>query len=41
MTEALETAELPVDIVPMHPKMAGLVKASAELTPPALARKRK
>jgi hypothetical protein len=29
-----------VDIVPIHPKMAGLVKAAAELAGPALARKR-
>jgi uroporphyrinogen-III synthase len=40
MTEALEAAELPVDIVPMHPKMAGLVKAAAELSAGVLARKR-
>jgi uroporphyrinogen-III synthase len=40
MTEALETAGLPVDIVPIHPKMAALVKASAELTGEALTRKR-
>lgn len=40
MTEALEAAGLPVDIVPIHPKMAGLVKASAELAAKALARKR-
>jgi uroporphyrinogen-III synthase len=40
MTEALEAAGLPVDIVPIHPKMAGLVKASAELAAETLARKR-
>jgi len=40
MTEALEAVGLPVDIVPIHPKMAGLVKASAELASEALARKR-
>jgi uroporphyrinogen-III synthase len=40
MTEALEAAELPVDIVPMHPKMAGLVKASAELAAGTVMRKR-
>jgi uroporphyrinogen-III synthase len=40
MTEALEAAELPVDIVPIHPKMAALVKAAAELSAGALARKR-
>jgi uroporphyrinogen-III synthase len=41
MTEALEAAELPVDIIPIHPKMAGLVKAAAELAAGALARKRR
>jgi uroporphyrinogen-III synthase len=40
MTEALEAAGLPVDIVPIHPKMAGLVRASAELAAAALSRKR-
>lgn len=40
MTAALEAAGLPVDIVPIHPKMAGLVKASAEQAAQALARKR-
>jgi uroporphyrinogen-III synthase len=30
MTAALEAAGLPADIVPIHPKMAGLVKAAAE-----------
>jgi uroporphyrinogen-III synthase len=40
MTEALEAAGLPVDIVPVHPKMAGLVKAAAELAAGVLARKR-
>jgi uroporphyrinogen-III synthase len=41
MTEALQAAGLPVDIVPIHPKMAGLVKASAELAASALERKRR
>jgi uroporphyrinogen-III synthase len=41
MTEALEAAGLPVDIVPIHPKMAGLVKASGELAAEALVRKRR
>jgi uroporphyrinogen-III synthase len=41
MTEALAAAGLPVDIVPIHPKMAALVKASAELANEALIRKRK
>ncbi len=40
MTEALEAAGLSVDIVPIHPKMAGLVKASAELAAGVLVRKR-
>lgn len=40
MTEALEAVGLPVDIVPTHPKMAGLVKASAELAAAALGNKR-
>ncbi len=40
MTAALEEAGLPVDIVPTHPKMAGLVKAAGEQTAAALARKR-
>ena len=40
MTEALEAAHVPVDIVPIHPKMAGLVKASAELAAETLTRKR-
>ncbi len=40
MNEALEAAGLRADIVPIHPKMAGLVKASAELAVSALGRKR-
>jgi uroporphyrinogen-III synthase len=40
MTEALEAAGFSADIIPEHPKMAGLVKASAELAYEALARKR-
>jgi uroporphyrinogen-III synthase len=40
MNEALEAAGLRADIVPIHPKMAGLVKASAELAVAALGRKR-
>lgn len=40
MTAALEEAGLPVDIVPTHPKMAGLVKAAAEEATAALTRKR-
>lgn len=40
MTESLEAAGLAVDIVPIHPKMAGLVKAAGELAGKALAHKR-
>ena len=40
MTEALEAAGLTTDIIPIHPKMAGLVKASSELAASVLARKR-
>jgi uroporphyrinogen-III synthase len=40
MTEALEEAGLPVDIVPQHPKMAALVKAAAELAASAIEKKR-
>ncbi|HZL57083.1 MAG TPA: uroporphyrinogen-III synthase, partial [Bryobacteraceae bacterium] len=40
MTAALESAGLPVDIVPVHPKMAALVKAAAENAAAVLARKR-
>ncbi len=40
MTAALEAAGLPVDIVPVHPKMAGLVKAAADQTAAEIARKR-
>ncbi len=40
MTEALEAAGLRADIIPMHPKMASLVKASADLTAEVLERKR-
>jgi uroporphyrinogen-III synthase len=41
MTEALEEAGLPIDIVPQHPKMAALVKAASELAASAIERKRK
>lgn len=40
MTSALEAAGFPADIVPLHPKMAGLVKAAAENTHAVLAAKR-
>jgi len=41
MTEALQAANLPVDVVPIHPKMAALVKAASELGADAIARKRR
>lgn len=40
MTTALESAGLPIDITPVHPKMAALVKAASEETHAVLARKR-
>jgi uroporphyrinogen-III synthase len=40
MTEALEAASLPADVIPIHPKMAALVKASSDLAGEALVRKR-
>jgi uroporphyrinogen-III synthase len=40
MTEALEAANLPADVIPMHPKMAALVKASSDLAGEAITRKR-
>jgi uroporphyrinogen-III synthase len=40
MTEALQSAGLPIDIVPIHPKMAALVKAASENAAAVLARKR-
>lgn len=39
MTSALEAARLPVDIVPVHPKMAALVKAAADMSHTALIQK--
>jgi uroporphyrinogen-III synthase len=41
MTAALEAAGLPVDIIPIHPKMAGLVKAAAENAAGVLGQKRR
>lgn len=41
MSASLEAAGLPVDIIPVHPKMAGLVKAAAEQAPSVLTRKRR
>jgi uroporphyrinogen-III synthase len=40
MTEALTAAGLAADIIPMHPKMAGLVKAAAESAASTLRSKR-
>lgn len=40
MTEALESAGLSADIVPMHPKMAGLVRAAGDRAGETLAHKR-
>jgi len=40
MTATLEAAGLPADIVPVHPKMAALVKAASEMAATVLARKR-
>jgi len=40
MTASLEAAGFPVDIVPVHPKMAALVKAASEMAAVALAQKR-
>jgi uroporphyrinogen-III synthase len=40
MTAALESAGMPPDIIPDHPKMAGVVKASAAQSHAAIERKR-
>jgi uroporphyrinogen-III synthase len=40
MTATLEAAGLAADIVPVHPKMAALVKAASDMTPAVLAQKR-
>jgi uroporphyrinogen-III synthase len=40
MTASLETAGLPADLVPMHPKMGALVKVASEMAATALAQKR-
>ncbi|MES1258077.1 MAG: uroporphyrinogen-III synthase, partial [Acidobacteriota bacterium] len=40
MTAALESAGLTADIIPLHPKMAGLVKAAAEQAGSVLEEKR-
>jgi uroporphyrinogen-III synthase len=40
MTASLEAAGFPVDIVPVHPKMAALVKVASETTAEVLAKKR-
>jgi len=40
MTASLETAGFPADIVPVHPKMAALVKVASEMSPMVLDQKR-
>jgi uroporphyrinogen-III synthase len=40
MTASLEAAGLPADIVPVHPKMAALVKAASDMAPAILVQKR-
>jgi len=40
MTDSLVAAGLPVDIVPVHPKMAALVKAASEIATTVLRKKR-
>ena len=40
LTAALKAAGLPADIIPIHPKMAGLVRAAADTAAEVLARKR-
>lgn len=40
MTTSLEAIGIPVDIIPVHPKMAALTKAASELAGPSIARKR-
>jgi uroporphyrinogen-III synthase len=40
MTASLEAAGLPVELVPVHPKMGALVKVASEMAAAILARKR-
>jgi uroporphyrinogen-III synthase len=40
MTASLEAAGFPVDMVPVHPKMAALVKVASEMAAAALVQKR-
>jgi uroporphyrinogen-III synthase len=40
MTAALESAGFPADIIPVHPKMAGLVKAASDQAHDVLSVKR-
>ena len=40
MTASLEAAHIPVEIIPMHPKMGALVKAASEAAEAVLAQKR-
>ena len=40
MTASLEAAGFPIDIVPVHPKMAALVKVASEMAAAVLLQKR-
>jgi uroporphyrinogen-III synthase len=40
MTASLEAAGVPVDIVPLHPKMAALAKAASDMAAGVLEQKR-
>ena len=41
MTASLVAARIPVEIVPVHPKMAALVKAASDMAASILAEKRR
>jgi maltose-binding protein MalE len=40
MTASLEAASLPVEIMPMHPKMGALIKVASEMSATVLEKKR-
>jgi hypothetical protein len=40
MTASLEAADLPVELIPIHPKMGALVKVASEMASVILAQKR-
>jgi uroporphyrinogen-III synthase len=40
MTASLEAAGLPVEIVPVHPKMGALIKVASEMSATVLEKKR-